>query len=87
MLAFKDLEFINRGGAMGTQACAYFDNGYGVSVITGSMFYTNPNTPYEVAILKEGVGITYDTHITDDVLGWQTASEVSEIMRQVQELV
>ena len=62
-----------------------FDNGYGVSVISGKCFYSDEEHPYEVAILKDG-NITYDTPLTDDVLGYQTETSVTEIMKQVQEL-
>lgn len=49
-----------------------FDNGYGIDT-------------YEVAVLKDGA-ICYDTSITDDVIGYVNADEVSNIMKQIQEL-
>lgn len=87
MKTFKDLEFKkhpNFGiGGFRTQAEMKFENNYGVSVITGG--YGNESQPYEVAVLYEG-GLCYTTHITDDVIGYLTASEVTKIMKQVQEL-
>ena len=62
-----------------------FENGYGVSVIFGEQFYSNGIDTYEVGILKDGY-LCYDTHLTDDVLGYQDEDEVTEIMRKVQEL-
>lgn len=62
-----------------------FDNGYGISVVKGNMFYSNGIDTYEVGILKEGV-LCYDTPITDDVIGYVNADEVSNIMKQIQEL-
>ena len=41
---------------------------------------------YELAVLctdGEGLRITYDTPITDDVIGWLTPERVSELMAQV----
>ena len=68
-----------------TQAVLDFPNGYGISVITGSCFYTNQNQPYECAVLKDG-HLCYDTLITDDVIGHYNESGVNEIMRQIQKL-
>jgi hypothetical protein len=62
-----------------------FDNGYGISVVKGNMFYSNGIDTYEVGILKEGV-LCYDTPITDDVIAYVNADEVSNIMKQIQEL-
>lgn len=62
-----------------------FDNGYGISVVKGNMFYSNGIDTYEVGILKEGV-LCYDTPITNDVIGYVNADEVSNIMKQIQEL-
>ncbi len=72
-------------GMGGSQAEHEFPNGYGVSVITGSMFYTSDDAPYEIAIIKYG-DICYDTPITDDVLGYQTEADVDDVLRQVEEL-
>jgi len=65
------------------RAVMEFENGYGVSVILGELFYSNGVDTYEVAILKNGK-ICYDTYITNDVLGYQNKGEVTEIMRKVQ---
>ncbi len=62
-----------------------FENGYGVSVVSGDLFYSNGIDTYEVGILKDGI-LCCDTYITDDVLGYQNEEEVTEIMRKVQEL-
>ena len=69
----------------GTQAKHTFPNGYGVSILTGSMFYTSLSKPYEVAVTKNG-DICYDTPITDRVLGRQTATDVEDVMRRVEGL-
>lgn len=71
--------------ALSKQAKMNFENGYGVSVLLGSMFYSNGIDTYEVGILKNG-SLCYDTPITNDVIGYITADEVNEIMRKIQEL-
>ena len=46
------------------QAKMDFENGYGISVLFGSMFYSNGIDTYEVGILKDGI-LCYATPITD----------------------
>ncbi len=89
MKTFDDLNFETHGNLFSgfdQQATMYFDNGYGVSVITGGNAYTDEDHPYEVAVMLEGVGLTYDTPITDDVIGHCNKDNITDIMRQVQEL-
>jgi hypothetical protein len=93
MKTFKDLKFEKHQLASGEiliyqdakQATMNFENRYGVSVVFGNCFYSNGIDTYEVAILFED-SLCYTTHITDDVIGYQTKTEVSKIMKQVQEL-
>ena len=72
-------------GLGGTQAEISFDNGYGASVLTGEMFYTSDDGPYEVAVLHNGK-LAYDTHITSDVLGHQTVEDVEKLLDAIQAL-
>lgn len=67
------------------QAKLAFENGYEVSVLFGNMFYSNGIDTYEVAILLDG-NLCYNTGITDDVIGYITADEVTDIMKKVQAL-
>lgn len=87
MKTFKDLEFKKHPmfgvGTLQTHARMSFKNDYGISVITGG--YGSASKPYEIAVLYKGE-ITYNTHITDDVIGYLTSDEVTEIMFKIQEL-
>ncbi len=88
MKTFKDLEFKPHaiaGMGFDTQAKLDFDNGYGISVITGHAAYGDGDAHYEVAVSK-GDHLCYDTPITEDVIGHQTAADVDVIMKQIQEL-
>lgn len=98
MKTFEDLEFKRHPLAGGDteaitsisngkllKAVMNFDNGYGVSVLFGSLFYSNAIDTYEVGILQDG-GLTHETPITDDVIGYATKEKVTDIMKQVQEL-
>ena len=84
MKTFKDLDFKKHSNDA-KQAKETFENNYGVSVIFGNCFYSNGKDTYEVAVLYDG-NITYNTEITDDVLGYLSEEEVSEIMIKVQSL-
>ena len=68
-----------------THAKLSFDNGYGVSVIFGDPFYSNGIDSYELAVLKDG-DVCYNTPITDDVLGYLSKDEVTEVMKNIQGL-
>ena len=65
------------------QAVMHFPNGYGVSVVLGTMFYSNGVDTYEVAILKKG-RIDFEYNVIGDVYPRRTADEVTEIMSKVQ---
>ena len=67
------------------QAVLEFPNGYGVSVLFGSVFYSNGIDTYELGVLKDG-HLCYTTSITDDVLGYITKDEVTEVMIKLQQL-
>ena len=86
MKTFKDLEFNTHPSApyLDEQAKMEFDNKYGISVVNGQGAYCSEGT-YEVGITFEGA-LTYDTHITDDVIGHQSPKEITEIMKDIQEL-
>lgn len=93
MKTFKDLKFEPHNVGNGLMARMLFDNGYGVSVVRFSIgafggSYTDGDE-WEVAVVKkteDGSTLCYDTPITQDVIGHQTDAEVTDIMRQVQEL-
>ena len=96
MKSFKDIKFKPHSFGEGFHGLCFFENGYGVSVVrfksplskTYSSYTSNENE-WEVAVIygnEEGWEISYNTHITDDVLGHLTAGEVDWVMFQVQEL-
>lgn len=90
MKTFDDLKFnLHPRNGFETQAVMFFDNGYGISVITGEDAYSNDEYPYECAVIqgkKDNYIIATDTPITNDVIGFCDKEKVSEIMKQIQEL-
>lgn len=82
---FSDLNF-KAHNVSGQHARLSFPNGYAVSVVFGSMFYSNGKDTYELAVTDHEHTVIYG-HITDgDVLGYRTAVEITDAMQQVQEL-
>lgn len=85
MKKFEDLVMkIHPSFKDGVQARMDFDNGFGVSVVRGKGSYGYPDK-WELAVMKDN-DLCYDSGITDDVLGYLTELEVTEYMKQVQEL-
>ena len=82
MKTFNDLEFKPWYGG-GKHAILYFDNDYGVCVLFGENYYSNGIDTYELAVLRHGL-ICYDTEITNDVLGYLTKEEVTNVMLKLQ---
>lgn len=85
MKTFDDLVF-ELHPLSGIMAHLFFDNGHGISVVCGSLFYSNGVDTYEAAVLDKEGNIDYSTPITSDVLPYLTKDEVTEVMKQIQEL-
>ena len=85
MKTFKDLEFLPFHSD-GVYAKMMFENGLGASIVRTSFSYGGKNGLYEVAVLDTDGDLTYDTDVTDDVIGHLTPEQVTEIMEQIQAL-
>lgn len=84
---FKDIKFEMMDSFYdGVHSNTMFDNGYGISVVRHRYSYGGPSGLYEIAVLDSDDNLTYDTPITNDVIGYLTPKEVTEIMIKVQEL-
>ncbi len=86
MITFKDLKFEQLDSFYnGVQCRIHFENGFGASVVKHNFSYGGPEGKYELAVLN-GDSLTYDTPITDDVLGYLDEKEVTEILIKIQQL-
>jgi hypothetical protein len=76
----------------GTQEIHRFDNGYGASKVMHDFSYGGNRNLWEIAVIKfTGDGewdwhITYDTHITGDVIGHLTYTAAQAVLQQIKEL-
>lgn len=89
MKTFEDLEFEQLNDApfmVGKKSRMVFDNGYGVSVVSHSYSYGGKDGLFEVAVLDKDGELTYDTPVTNNVIGYLNPKDVTEIMEQVQSL-
>ena len=81
---FDDIKFIEQ--LNGVRGRIMFDNGYGASVIRHNFSYGGKIGLYELAVLDKDGEPTYNTPITDDVMGYLTPEDVTEILIQIQDL-
>jgi hypothetical protein len=88
MKKFEDLDFIklDDGFMKGVQCRMMFENGYGVSVVSHTYSYGGKDGLFEVAVLGKDGNLTYDTPVTNDVIGYLTEEDVTDVLKQVQEL-
>jgi hypothetical protein len=87
MITFKDLKFEQLDSFYnGVQCRISFENGFGASVVKHSFSYGGKDGLYELAVLNSSGNLTYDTPITDDVLGYLTEQDVTEILIKIQQL-
>ena len=62
-----------------------FPNGYGVSIIRHDGSYGGKQGLFEVAVLR-GDSITYDTPVTNDVIGYLDPAGVADVVAAVMAL-
>ena len=86
MKTFDDLQFKPTQYMNGVQSRLQFENGYGVSVIRGDYSYGGRDGLYELAVLGKDGMVTYDTDVTNDVMGYLTMQEVTDTMIEIQNL-
>jgi len=71
---------------IGVQCIVQYPNGYGASVVKGEHTYGGKDGLYELAVFDKDGQITYNTPITDDVLGYLTESDVEKILIDIKNL-
>jgi len=75
----------------GTQVVHRFDNNFGASVVCHDFSYGREEGLKELAVLKFGTDeynyeLTYDTEITDDVIGDLTDGDVNDLLARIEAL-
>ena len=83
---FQELKFKDHPIGFGKQCIVQFPNGYGASIVQGLTTYGGPNGLYEIAVFGKDGHITYDTPITNDVLGHLSEEEVEKTLLDIKNL-
>jgi hypothetical protein len=86
MQNFNKLKFKKDKQREGIFARVYFANNYGASIIKNQYSYGNELGLYEVAVLNKDRSIAYNTPITDDVIGYLTPQQVTDVLNKIQAL-
>jgi uncharacterized phage protein (TIGR01671 family) len=83
-IKFEDLKFKNHSYSLsGKQARLDFENGYGVSVLFGDVFYSNGIDTFELGVMKDG-HIHYDNPVANgDVRGYLKKDKLMKLINQV----
>lgn len=73
----------------GVQHIHRFKNGYGASVIRNQYSYGGSSGKWELAVIKfdgDEWDLVYNTHITDDTLGWLDDDDVIKLLVEISRL-
>ena len=81
---FKTLRKTDREN--GVQYYFEADNGYGASIVQTTYSYGGNQGLWELAVLDSDGEITYNTSITNDVLGYLSEEEVNETLEKIKNL-
>jgi hypothetical protein len=86
VVMFEQLMFQPHPIGTGKQCIVQFSNGYGASIVQGPHTYGGDKGLYELAVFGKDGQITYDTPITDDVLGYLSEQEVEKTLCDIKNL-
>ena len=64
----------------------FFENGYGVSVVSHKNSYGGDEGLFEVAVIDHDENLRYDSGVTEDVIGWLDFRGVADVMVEVKQL-
>lgn len=92
--SFGDIQFTNHTLGSGKHAVVLFPNLYGASIVGGARgLYGDGENTFELAVVKllnpddpTSWVLTYDTPITDDVLGWLSIPRLEETLEAISKL-
>ena len=83
------IDTINESDEYIWRYAAFFENGFGISIICGMGTYGGNRDLFEIAVLlgdKTHFELCYDTPITNDVIGYLTEAEVLEYAHKIKDL-
>jgi hypothetical protein len=85
-IVFQELNFQSHPMGIGNQCIVQFSNGYGASIVQGPHTYGGPKGLYEMAVFGKDGQISYNTPITDDVIGYLSEEDVEKTLTDIKNL-
>ena len=83
---FESLNFKLHPMGMGKQCIVQYPNGYGASIVQSEYTYGGKEGLFELAVFGKDGEISYDTPITNDVLGYLSEEAVEKILTDIKNL-
>ena len=83
---FQELNFQTHPMGQGKQCIVQFPNGYGASIVQSEYTYGGKDGLYELAVFGKDGHISYDTPITNDVLGYLSEQDVEKTLIDIKNL-
>jgi hypothetical protein len=85
-MKFSELKFEQWPDMGGIYCRIQFENGYGASIVKHQYSYGGKDGLYELAVIDSEGQITYDTPITNDVIGYLSESDVETHLNEIKNL-
>jgi hypothetical protein len=85
-MKFSELKFEQWPDMGGIYCRIQFENGYGASIVKHQYSYGGKDGLYELAVIDSEGQITYDTPITNDVIGYLTEEDVERHVNEIKNL-
>jgi hypothetical protein len=86
MIKFNELKFEQWPDMGGIFCRIQFENGFGASIVKHQYSYGGPAGLYELAVIDSEGQLTYETPITDDVLGYLSEDDVERYVNEIKNL-
>ena len=86
MINFEDLKFEKWPDMGGIFCRIQFENGFGASIVKHEYSYGGRDGLYELAVTDKDGQLTYDTPITNDVLGYLSEDDVARYVNDIKDL-
>jgi hypothetical protein len=86
MTTFEDLKFEQWPDMGGIFCRIQFENGFGASIVKHKYSYGGEKGLYELAVIDSEGQLTYETPITDDVLGYLSEEDVERYVNEIKNL-
>jgi hypothetical protein len=86
MIKFNELKFEQWPDMGGIFCRIQFENGFGASIVKHPYSYGGKDGLYEIAVVDNDGQITYETPITDDVLGYLSEEDVERYVNEIKNL-